>query len=138
MSLYNISSFMLYFIFLFFYELGSFSMNLVIRTWPRYYIWNHVSLDRSWWNLPSICKIELQAHFGCEHFFLFSIFFEKITIYHKLCLSIVHLTSSSSIPFGPFIRRVLVLVPPQYYTYLRILFQHIKRNDNFFNKIGRK
>ena len=45
MSLYDISAFMLYFIFYFFYELSRFFMPFSIMTSPRYYDFTHFLTD---------------------------------------------------------------------------------------------
>ena len=77
MFLYDISAFMLYFIFYFFYKLGSFSMKFSIMTSPHYYDVTHF-LNDSNENCTAYAKLNSKIFF-LGTFLIFGIFIEKIS-----------------------------------------------------------
>ena len=81
MFLYDISAFILYFIFYFFFELGLFLKKFFIMTSPHYYDVTHFLTNPNE-NCTAYVKLKIR-HFVLENFFIFQIFIEKIMIYYK-------------------------------------------------------
>ena len=106
-------------------------MKFSIMTSPRYHDVTHFLTD-SGENCTSYAKLNSKIFLFVEPFLIFGTFVEKITSYYEnsvYCTVTLHL---SPISFGPPIR--VGFVRDTAFTYLRILFQHKKKNNSFYQK----
>ena len=129
MFLSDVSVFMLYFIFYFFYELR---LKLSIMMSPRYYDVTHLFTDPNE-NCSVYVKLEIEDILFVRIFLFSEYLLRKL----RFITTIVQLPyTSPPISFEPPIR--VGSVRDTSFAYLRILFQHKKQKKNiiFFTKVG--